>query len=635
MAKKAPVVLESENIAKVKAMALADLKFFARNIYWHGNEEYQSSWGTCHDFMVDFLRLDELGSCVCHSGLDAYLPPKVNGIFPERWLYWPVFGEKPQVQDGPEGKISDMFSGSELWKGVLIRIAGDGRTYRSLLFPRYHLKSQIATQIRTLWEIIRNPNITHVVRTQSEQLSEAFLSGVKMPFDNQASLFFKLWGHLKPVGRDAVWSKSAIKVNCSVFDVNPTLATAGINSDVTGTHPHCISLDDVSVEQNTDSDEKCQQLLLRMSNMLMTLPKNGRLFDIGTKWANNDSHFMFTNRQGTLYSRASFLIGTVKMADDSLLWKEWWNEDMYRERVEGGMNNEFQVYCNFFNQPIAGRTDKFDPEWLKFYTQSPEQLAIEKKLQVAIFCDPAESEETRADSTCIIVKGQTQDGTNAYILEVIQGQWSADVMPEKFADLIEKWWELSKRGKFTIMVGAEKEKYFGYIQSAVVRILNRRGVPLDIEPLHHGGQSKKKRISKSLMYAYKIGAVAWPKSLERTIKNDLDRFNRGLHVDVLDAEAYASKLLDPAKFTPIPVEEIHKKADGPGVYRREVKRNDDTVPRPAASTGRYFDRSERSRYWRVPERPMPRKYEPIFAREGERKLEGGLRAVPKKQICAD
>lgn len=625
---------ESESIAITKKAALADLKFFARQIYWHGNEQYQNSWGRCHDFMVDFLRLGELGNCICHSGLDKYLPPKENGLFKERWLYYKTLDEEPVIQDGPEGKVSEMYKGSEIWKGILIRIIGDGKSYLSLLYPRYHLKSQIATQIRTLWDIIRKPEKTHVVRTQSENLSESFLGGVKSPFDDSNSLFSKLWGNLKPKGREVTWSKSAIRVVSDVFDVNPTLATAGINSDVTGTHPQVVTLDDISVEQNTDTDEKCQALLQRISNMLMTLPKNGQIFDIGTKWNNQDGHYMFTHPEGSLYPYTSFLVATVKMADDSFLWREWWNEEMYKVRAEGGKNNMFQVYCNFYNQPIAGRLEKFDPNWLKFYEECPEQLAQEKKLKIAIFCDPAESTETRADMSAMVVKGQTPDGANHYVLEVKQGQWAADEMPTQFADLIAKWWKISQRAKLAIIVGAEKERYFAYIHNAVLTQLNRLGIPLDIEPQHHGSQSKKNRIAKMLMWSYKVGAVAWPIGLSPLIRNDIDRFNRGLHVDILDAEAYCTKLLDPERFTPIPVEIIHKVPDGPGVYRREKVSDDAISGSGNRAQGRFvMPKDAADCYRRLPERPMPRRYQTIFARENERRMAGFLRAVPKEQVC--
>ena len=203
-------VLTGPAADKIRELCKQDFRFFYLTVI----DQAKRGLGRVHDFLIDFMRLEELPSLppsACHSPLVHLLTQRdAQKDFAERWLYWPTLTSQPEIQDGPQGKLADLFAGNN-WRGMMIRIAGDGNN-KCCLMPRGHLKSTIANQAHTLWEIIRDPSLRHLVRCQTHRLACDFVRDIKFHFESN-KLFQSYFGYLVPPLRGKyMWNQDAIQV---------------------------------------------------------------------------------------------------------------------------------------------------------------------------------------------------------------------------------------------------------------------------------------------------------------------------------------------------------------------------------------------------------------------------------------
>lgn len=525
--------------------------------------------GEIHKFLMDFLCL-EMPGVKRYSALQKYLPPQTNdGGYEERWLYWPTLASEPLIQDGPVGELSKMFQ-EKPWQGLVIRLRGI--LDKAVLIPRGHLKSALCTELFTLWKMIRDPADRHQINSAKQPLARKFMGAIKFHFEKNDA-FKALYGHLKPDKRDSAWNADFIQLNSDARrGKDPTLEVVGLGSDSTGTHYDDIMFDDLVTMKNTGGEmtEKTNEQIM----MLNAIRDPGStLLDIGTPYEEGDGHSLFTRPDGSFYEDSSFFVATMVDSNPegvipahltiagpgNPIWPEKFTlREVGRRRRAHPIDRQYfgQYFCQF-----TGTSEKlFHQDWIQYYEERPEDLAVSRKCNLFIGIDTASGkivEKGKFDPTGLLVMGQSQiDETEFYILDGFKEKIAADLMSEAIVDMLVYWKRIAEKADTHFKAGFESTAYTALFEPLIKAELQRRGLEgyIEIEPLEHGNRAKESRI-RMLAPPYSRHWIRWPRKLVKArigkgqpydlteeLKLEFCGYPMVSHEELLDCNAYCYEL---------------------------------------------------------------------------------------------
>lgn len=568
-------VVRNEQADILRTKCKDDLKYFYTAIL----DQNKLGLGRIHDWVLDFLRLEELASLpsgLRHSTLCNYLPGMDGRKFKERWIYWPSLNEEPQIQDGPDGEISTMFH-EKPWLGIIVRVDGDCLR-RCLMLPRGHLKTELGSKANVLWRMLRNPKMRCMVRSATDPLACMILESLKNPFEaNEA--FIALFGDLKPLRNEGVWKSNAMQIVCKDrIGKEPTVMSQGMSSEVTGFHFDYMVLDDVVGEQNVATKVLRDQAKASVQRLSFVRDPGAPLLDIGTAWSDDDVHAMYTRRDSPSYVGTSFLVATVYDNNNQPLWPEVFTKEVIEnKRIE--CPDAHTWACQYFNQPRMGNTCSFKADWIKWYATEGAALVRSEMLDIAIVVDPANSERKNSDYSACLVMGQTKDGGRRYLLDGFRERLSDAKLPGRITDIIEKWQEIARLCKVSFRFAIEDFSFQKYIQYPLRDEMRKRGCSAYIESVKAGTRNKTDRIRR-LATPFSCGAIVWPERLVvhtdtgsydmiADLKDEYLSFPSGKHDDMLDCMAYIEEMLRPVDMKAMPVMPQESKKQSKNEYNRE------------------------------------------------------------------
>lgn len=571
-------------------------------------KSYKETWGKIHDYMVDFLNIGD-DEAVRYSQLPDYMPQRnEDGDYAERWIYWRVMDQAPQIQDGPVGPLSTMFR-EQFWQGLMIRVKGNGLS-KCLLIPRGHLKSTIATQARSLWRIIRDPDSRTLIRSLTQDTAKMFCADVKFAFESNEE-FRRYYGNMgEPDKGVAPWNADQLQVRNTKGKFKSrgkeyTLTSKGMESSLTSMHCDYVTLDDVVGEGNTETATLRANARTKIEQM-MAIPDPGSPFeDIGTRWEEDDVHSMFTDpNRSDMEQDSSFMIATVLDGDDSKVGEEYihpaprhispmgygkpiWPEAYtLREvaRKRRSIKDDRVWYSQYYNQIIGTGNRTFSRSWVQRYEGIPHTIAENRHLNIFIYFDTASGKKEQSgklDYTAAFVLGQTPDRRGYFWLDGFKEKLPAKEMLEGMVKIARKWKKICSRYGGTFSCGVEQTAYTNFLSEALdlYQRTNVQGDYVSFEGMSHGNVAKPDRI-RTLAQPYRDGLILWPHELvvESNIEgNDpidliemmLEEFTKWPGIpneDLLDSHAGAFAQTFMPDFEPDPL--IKKDAMDPSIWKR-------------------------------------------------------------------
>jgi hypothetical protein len=181
--------------------------------------------------------------------------------------------------------------------------------------------------------------------------------------------------------------------------------------------------------------------------------------------------------------------------------------------------------------PVLSETQEFKEEYYKYRTfEEVEALDTRNVLTL----DTAISQKASADY-------------NGYCLNFIDREnkwnikaWQAKESPKQLIDNLFSLWD-----KYNLdIIGIEKTIYLQAIKPFLDDEMARRNKFLTIVELQHNQTAKETRI-RGILPRYEAGAVYHIKGHCDELEEQQMTFPRGIHDDILDAEAYQAQVADP------------------------------------------------------------------------------------------
>lgn len=420
-------------------------------------------------------------------------------------------------------------------------VTDDMKKKKLLLLPRGHLKSTLITVGYSLFRIINNPNIKILILNATWQMAVDFLTEIKNNLtanERIAELFPQAWEAAQE-GNRGEWSQDRILLKRTDQNIKgPTVWATGVDSNLVGSHPDLIIMDDVVNRDNTTTREQIEKVILRYKDALDLLEPGGQLIVIGTRWAQGELYSWLMDKDNGVEKSYDIMVkrayeGNITTGEGfKALWPQKFNRNELQARLREKGWYEFS--SQYLNDPVPIEDALFRKE--HFQNFDYEDIRG-KEMTKTLTIDPAISLSKEADFTAMVGTGFDQF-SNLFILDVIREKLNPQQIIDKIFKLQEIW-HFNQIGIETIAY--QKALAFAIREEMQKR---RRYLPL-IEIVSHD-KTKDQRI-KGLQPLYESRKVFHRSKKELPnivyLEDELLSFPRSLHDDVSDALSMQADLL--------------------------------------------------------------------------------------------
>lgn len=413
-------------------------------------------------------------------------------------------------------------------KEILDLISNKDNRRVGVIAPRGHAKSTTVDMTYPLWAGCFEQEEFIVIISDTYTQAAEFINALKDEFENNPKIKW-LFGNMK--GDD--WQDGEFVLSNGI-----KYAAKGSGMKIRGirhrhTRPTLMIFDDIENDENIKSAEQRQKLYHWFTKAAIpALARGGRAVVIGTI-LHFDSLVNKVMKQQDVFkswqTRVFYAITTDEDGTEHALWSEHRSLEKLRAMRDDPSNQDFIGSITFAQEyqhkPFSEEDAIIQPDWIK--ECEPSQVPDKQsRLARVLTIDPAASERQTADFTAMIVADLYTDG-NVYI-RAIRNQRTS---PSVTADTVRELDEIYKPQ----VIGIEK----GALGLVFRDLLE--GLPvIGLEP-----DKDKVRRLLAVSRFFEAGRVYTVKNIQngQAFREQLIEFPKGTHDDMVDAAAYAVRLL--------------------------------------------------------------------------------------------
>jgi predicted phage terminase large subunit-like protein len=417
------------------------------------------------------------------------------------------------------------------------------------LMPRGHLKTTLITVGYSLLRIAKDPKVRILIANATGTMAEAFLGQIKKHLQYNDT-FKQYFGDLST--NASMWRDNMITLPTgegSYQSKEATVTAYGLGGSLVSQHYDVIIIDDAHNRENINTKDQIDKVKQSYRDLLDLLEPGGQLIIIGTRWHDDDLYGLVMDknniqaREFDVFTRQAITDMTLgreegghyKIESGDILWPE-----KYDLKALSALLNEKGLYefaCQYQNTVTDDENAVFHKQW--FHEYDPTDLK-DRKLTRFTAIDPAISLKERADFTAIVTIGVDILG-KIYVLEVKRGHYTEDQMIEELF--------LTNELYHPVNISIETVAFQKTLQHYIMKEVKRRGKTLPLmEVLPESDESKEKRI-RLLQPIYMRSDIFHSKSVAdiEYLEDELLRFPKGKHDDLIDSLSYAVRASFPPK----------------------------------------------------------------------------------------
>ncbi len=409
------------------------------------------------------------------------------------------------------------------------------------IWAREHYKSSIITWLKTIQDILVDPEVTICIYSYNITAATKFLEQVKVTLESNAMLIRLFpdilfdnvnqpsWTDEDGMVRQMKWSSEGFVVKRKSNKKEKTLEASGlVVGQKTGGHFDILIYDDVVIPESVTTPEMIEKTTRQfwMSTNTGTTA-NLRFRIIGTRYHKDDTYHEIISK-GFAKPRVwpCIVDGEGVLYDVSAL-------DLKRR----GMS-EYVWASQMMCDPAIGDTRGFKNDWLQVW----QELRLDK-LNIYIIVDPAGSTKKRSDRTAMWCVGAGPD-SNYYILDLIYDRLDLTGKTNALFSMVKRFTVKNRKP----MVYYEKVS----MQSDIMHyryVMNQLSYRFSIVEVTTGNRPKSQRID-TLVPVFRERRIYVPQSivhvtydgkqvdmLDQWISEEYLKYPYGKHDDGLDSLA--------------------------------------------------------------------------------------------------
>lgn len=397
-----------------------------------------------------------------------------------------------------------------------------GEVKRLMLFvPPRHGKSELGSIMFPAWYLGKHPEKEIITSSYSAELAQDFGYKTRNLVDTQEyqELFTtKL--------RDD--SKSKAKW---LTQQGGGYTAVGVGGAITGRGADILIIDDPIKNR-----EEAESLTIRekiwswyTSTAYTRLEKNGAVILILTRWHQDDLAGRLLKAQqegGDKWEVVKFpAIATENelfRVEGEALWKDKYDIDALNQ-----IKNTVGIYdwsALYQQEPVSSESQEFKPDYFQYRTID-DVLSLDTRRTLTI--DTAISQKASADYTGFCLN--FTDRENKWNIKA----WKKKISPLELIDDLFSLWDTFRLE----VIGIEKTIYLQAIKPFLDEEMRKRNKFLNVVELQHNQIAKETRI-RALLPRYESHSVFHITGQCTDLEEEQVNFPKGIHDDVLDAEAY-------------------------------------------------------------------------------------------------
>lgn len=411
-----------------------------------------------------------------------------------------------------------------------------------ILIPRGHQKTAFITKAYTIQTLLKNPNARILIANQVWDKAKEMLFEIKELLTVKTDLP-KFFGNFV----SNRWREDEIVIAQRTAALSAaSIATTGVEAELTSSHYDLIIADDVMGLQNCQTKDQRDKVKRWLRSVTALLDPGSEMIIVGTRWHYDDVYQEVIDNQSDYYE---IMVRQV-VEDNKIIFPEKFNLKFdptqktwlpsqtptmdYINFLKQDMGNDF--HSQYMNNPIDSQNQVIKREYFKYWNQRPDGLFT------ALTLDPAISFQQRGDYSAFIVAGMDSK-RNIYVLDYLRGHWGdPSQIVENLLKMVDKW--------KPVTVGIESMGFQKTLKYWIEQItMTRRHVPPITELKAPPTQKKEFRL-KALEPYYRNGMVyhaSWMKGkeLEEELLMLAEDGYKGKHDDLFDALAHQLDVLYP------------------------------------------------------------------------------------------
>lgn len=400
----------------------------------------------------------------------------------------------------------------------------EGKTHKLLLLPRDHQKSAIAAYY-VAWRIAKNPAIRILYISSTSTLATKQLKFIKDILTCSQFTFY--WPEMvnKEEGKREKWTESEISVDHPKRKVefirDPTIFTAGLTTSIVGLHCDLAVLDDVVVDDNSNTEDARKKVRQQVSYLASIAGTDSEQIVVGTRYHPKDLYadmmqmiYDMFDEQGNvisshhLYEVLQRQVETNGDGTGEFLWPrtqrpdgKWYGfnaEILSKKKAQYSDKSSFRA--QYYNDPNDPEDQAISADSFQYYNRQYLQQInggwyySGRRLNVFAAIDFAYSTSRDADFTSIVVVGM--DASNNYFVLDIDRFKTGHIKEyyDRILRMYSKWGFRKIRAEISaaqsVIVRDLKENY-----------IKANGILLTIDE-HRPIRAKEERIDATLQPRY-------------------------------------------------------------------------------------------------------------------------------------
>ena len=406
-----------------------------------------------------------------------------------------------------------------------------------LLIPRGHLKSTMVTIGYSVQRIVYDPSIRILIANATRGMSVAFLSEIKKHLKYNEKLI-DIYG---PLAEDPLkWSEDMITLRDAKTahgKKEATVTAFGMGGNLVSQHYDIIILDDIVNRDMVSTRDQIEKSKMFYRDVLdLADSEKTQIVVIGTRWHDRDLYEWLLNPENNIAQGYEMMVrqafeGSLEGEDFKALWPEKFTRSHLKNLLREKGPYEFS--CQYNNNPVPDEDAVFRIDWFQYY--EPTELKG-RPMNKYILVDPAISLEKEADYTAMVVVGVDHMGF-WYILDIFRDRVKPNELIEQIFYLNERWHPMD--------IGVEDVAFQKTLQYSLQEEMRKRDVYLPLKEVKPQLRSKDERI-RGLQPLYANGIIYHNKDLvyNEYLEDELMRYPRARHDDIMDALSYAKDLVN-------------------------------------------------------------------------------------------
>jgi len=408
------------------------------------------------------------------------------------------------------------------------------KKFKLALIPRGHLKSSLVTIGRTLQRILADRSSRVLISNATYNNACSFLTDIKrhLRFNDKIKMF---WGD--PLEGVEVWAKDKIMLKKPVGSAKePTVTAMGLEGALTSQHYDVIIMDDLVNQDYVNTADQIEKTINFYKECLNLLEPGGELIIVGTRWDDKDLYGWIQDSDNNIIN--NFEIFIRKAFEGSLD-----TDDGFQALFPGKFTRKIllKLYeqqgpyifsAQYLNDCIPSEDATFKKEWFQYYEPADLRGATMNHFTMV---DPAISLEKDADYTAIVTVSVDMF-QNIYVRNIIRKRMTPGELIDSIFLVNEQYHPQE--------IAVEDVAYQKALQYYLTQEMNKKQIYLPIVQVKPQNRAKDQRI-KGLQPLYSNGKIFHAKIVAnlQQLEDELLRFPRGKHDDVVDALSYALDIM--------------------------------------------------------------------------------------------